>query len=234
MRKAVAKWFRANRKEEGVTLEAVSQRLGISRAALSHFEINGAGYKTALKHAQTLGWEIPSWEELLSSLQSDTFVAKVTISSATARMGNLMETEDRFEEEILSTASIPREFVRKHFPRAQNLNKLALLPNTRGDSMLPTLKARDTLLVDCSVTKFEHSGIYVFSSARGLMIKRVFIDPLGRGVTLISDNKEYPSVFISSDEEQEITVHAFVLGKWSFTNFGEDYLHVEDQDLEMN
>jgi len=62
-----------------------------------------------------------------------------------------------------------------------------------GDSMSPTLGAGDDILVDLgdSVDRLR-DGIYVLRIDDALVVKRLALNPLGRRVTVQSDNPAYP------------------------------------------
>jgi len=62
-----------------------------------------------------------------------------------------------------------------------------------GDSMSPTLNAGDEILVDLgdAVDRLR-DGIYVLRIDDALVVKRVAMHPMGRRVTVQSDNPAYP------------------------------------------
>ena len=62
-----------------------------------------------------------------------------------------------------------------------------------GDSMAPTLNAGDDILVDLGdAAERLRDGIYVLRIDDALVVKRVALNPLGRRVTVQSDNPAYP------------------------------------------
>jgi phage repressor protein C with HTH and peptisase S24 domain len=62
-----------------------------------------------------------------------------------------------------------------------------------GDSMAPTLSAGDDILVDLgdSIERLR-DGIYVLRIDDALVVKRIALNPVGRRVTVQSDNPAYP------------------------------------------
>ena len=62
-----------------------------------------------------------------------------------------------------------------------------------GDSMMPTLADGDEILVDRSdaATRLR-DGIYVLRRDEALVVKRIALHPVGRRVTVQSDNPAYP------------------------------------------
>lgn len=62
-----------------------------------------------------------------------------------------------------------------------------------GDSMSPTLNAGDDILVDLGdSTERLRDGIYVLRIDDALVVKRLALSPMGRRVTIQSDNAAYP------------------------------------------
>lgn len=62
-----------------------------------------------------------------------------------------------------------------------------------GDSMSPTLNDGDDILVDLGDTMERlRDGIYVLRIDDALLVKRLALNPIGRRVTVQSDNPAYP------------------------------------------
>lgn len=62
-----------------------------------------------------------------------------------------------------------------------------------GDSMAPTLNDGDDILVDrAGCAEALRDGIYVLRVDDSLLVKRLAIHPLGKSVTVQSDNPAYP------------------------------------------
>jgi len=62
-----------------------------------------------------------------------------------------------------------------------------------GDSMAPTLTAGDDILVDLGDSSDRlRDGIYVLRIDDALVVKRLALNPVGRRVTVQSDNPAYP------------------------------------------
>ena len=62
-----------------------------------------------------------------------------------------------------------------------------------GDSMAPTLNAGDDILVDLGDSGERlRDGIYVLRIDEALVVKRLALNPVGRRVTIQSDNPAYP------------------------------------------
>jgi phage repressor protein C with HTH and peptisase S24 domain len=70
--------------------------------------------------------------------------------------------------------------------------KLSII-RVEGDSMAPTLNAGDDILVDPTDCEERlRDGIYVLRVEDTLMVKRIAVHPVGRRVTVQSDNPAYP------------------------------------------
>lgn len=62
-----------------------------------------------------------------------------------------------------------------------------------GDSMAPTLRAGDDILLDpADCDERVRDGIYVLRVDDSLLVKRIAVNPLGHRVTVQSDNPAYP------------------------------------------
>jgi phage repressor protein C with HTH and peptisase S24 domain len=80
-----------------------------------------------------------------------------------------------------------------------------------GQSMAPTIKHRDPLLVDVSIREFSGDGIYMFSWEGHLYIKR--LQWIGdEQIKMISDNDRHPPQTIRADET---FIQARVLLVWN-------------------
>ena len=80
-----------------------------------------------------------------------------------------------------------------------------------GQSMAPTIKHRDPLLVDISIREFVGDGIYMFSWEGHLYIKR--LQWVGDDqIKMISDNERHPPQIIRADET---FIQARVLLVWN-------------------
>ena len=80
-----------------------------------------------------------------------------------------------------------------------------------GQSMAPTIKHRDPLLVDISIREFAGDGIYMFSWEGHLYIKR--LQWMGEDrLKMISDNTRHPPETIRADET---FIQARVLLVWN-------------------
>jgi phage repressor protein C with HTH and peptisase S24 domain len=71
-------------------------------------------------------------------------------------------------------------------------SKLSIV-RVEGDSMAPTLNPGDDILVDLGdAGERLRDGIYVLRIDEALVVKRIALNPVGRRVTVQSDNTAYP------------------------------------------
>ena len=71
-------------------------------------------------------------------------------------------------------------------------SKLSII-RVEGDSMAPTLSAGDDILIDpIDCSERLRDGIYVLRVDDALVVKRIALNPVGRRVTVQSDNPAYP------------------------------------------
>jgi phage repressor protein C with HTH and peptisase S24 domain len=83
-----------------------------------------------------------------------------------------------------------------------------LCMNAIGDSIEPTIRTGDTILVDRAVTRIADEAIYVVALEEALLLKRV--QPLMSGVELRSDNPNYRPVTLSADDAERLRVYGRV------------------------
>ncbi|HHW2430325.1 MULTISPECIES: S24 family peptidase [Pseudomonas] len=80
-----------------------------------------------------------------------------------------------------------------------------------GQSMEPTIKHRDPLIVDISIQQFTGDGIYLFTWQGHLYIKRLQVQDADH-FEMISDNKKHKDRSIRMDETY---IHARALVVWN-------------------
>ena len=123
----------------------------------------------------------------------------VAIQYAAARPsmggGAIVEDEDR----------IGRDF---HFRRAWIRDRLKAAPSmmrvmdVQGDSMIPTLKDGDVVLVDMNQRSPVPPGVFVLHDGMGLVAKRLEYVPMSEPprVRIISDNQQYSPYECTAEE----------------------------------
>jgi len=68
----------------------------------------------------------------------------------------------------------------------------------KGDSMEPTIRDGDVLLVDTSIDRVRDNALYIIVFEGLVFVKRIHIK-LSGAVLLISDNDRYPAEEITPD-----------------------------------
>lgn len=112
------------------------------------------------------------------------------------------------------------EFVRNVVVNGLQLEKLGLeytspanlsIITGWGESMAPTIKSKDPVIVDRGVNEYVDDGIYVLTWDGHLFIKRVHKAKGGK-LKIISDSRPNDPETVSPDE---VTIHARVLLVWN-------------------
>lgn len=86
--------------------------------------------------------------------------------------------------------------------------------SVRGESMEPTFKQDDILLIDASIHRIVREGFYVLSYGGMTYVKRVQPTPTGK-LCIISDNPQYRSWEIDlNDESIQLEIHGLVIYSW--------------------
>lgn len=206
-RRAIGKWFRAERDRHGMKQQEVADKLGVSLGAVSNYENRGIAHFTALTQAQKLGWDKPDMDEVREKYLEKEEEVTVPLTSASASMGFGLQSD---EYEVLTQVKVSKAWLDTKTTSKQ----LALLPVT-GRSMEPTFRSGDTLLVDRSVMSFDRDGVFVFRSPGGLFVKRVVLKVMG-GIMVISDNSEYMDQEVTTGELEDVQVLGLVVGVWGY------------------
>lgn len=188
-----------------------------------------AGFETAKEAAERFGWVIPTYfghengsrgfraetagayarafrvrpEWLLYG--SDAGAAPIAIQSTSdlvpiytvqASAGPGMLNTD---ETIVEKLAFPPDYLR-HITKSHPRN-LAII-GCKGDSMSPTLKDDDLVMIDTSKTDLSYEGIFVVKVDDGaaLLVKRIGRASRRGFIMLISDNPSHPPVEVAADD----------------------------------
>lgn len=93
---------------------------------------------------------------------------------------------------------------RKDFLSSLRISKNSVLLDVLGDSMEPTLRNGDTILVDKSDIEVHDGQIYLIGFQQQLLIKRIFRD-VG-GIVLKSDNSAYRETLVPPEYADDFVV----------------------------
>ena len=100
--------------------------------------------------------------------------------------------------------------------RGSWLRSLGIVPSkaefleARGDSMEPTIRDGDLMLVDRGYGEVVNGKIYVLVSDGMVLVKRVHVVALG-GLMLISDNDRYPTQTVIRADVESLRIEARVV-----------------------
>lgn len=127
--------------------------------------------------------------------------------AASAGAGSLIVSEDVNEH-----FAVGRDWLRRNLPGWAPLNSTVGVLDGSGDSMEPTIRDGDTLMVvrDVEWRIVERGGIFVFSLDDRLLLKRLQV--LANGdLKMISDNPAYePYVIPVRDIPERVIIHGEV------------------------
>jgi SOS-response transcriptional repressor LexA len=93
---------------------------------------------------------------------------------------------------------------RKDFLGRLHISKNSVLLDVLGDSMEPTLRSGDTILVDRSDIEIHDGNIYLVGFQQQLLVKRLFRDIAG--LVLRSDNTAYRETLIPPEYMDDFVV----------------------------
>lgn len=94
-------------------------------------------------------------------------------------------------------------------------SELSFLVEIHGDSMQPTLKEGDFVLVDPSNNDYVKNKIYVITYNYETFIKRIVIDEKSGIIILKSDNPEYDDILINKDMQEYLKIEGRVIQRIS-------------------
>jgi phage repressor protein C with HTH and peptisase S24 domain len=183
-----------SRKSKGFTQKILAEKLNISLPTMNHYEtgkrIPGADLLAKLAGIVECspGWLLTGegtqkYSEPLpystdSSMEGFVLVPRYNIE-ASAGGGSIVHSE-----QIVDHLAFKAGWVHKELGTDP---KKLLLVHAMGDSMEPTIRSGDLLLVDRNKSRVKGDGIYLINLDDGLMVKRVEW-LLGGSVTIRGDN----------------------------------------------
>ncbi len=93
---------------------------------------------------------------------------------------------------------------RSEWLRRRGINPAAAAVLTaKGDSMEPTIRDGDTLLIDTSIDRVQDNGIYIVIIGGMVVVKRVHTARDG-SVSLLSENAVYPAEVVPAKEVADL------------------------------
>ncbi|KPB92867.1 putative phage repressor [Pseudomonas syringae pv. maculicola] len=116
---------------------------------------------------------------------------------------------------VVENMSLDARWVRQNltFSALENLRLIC----GRGDSMSPTIRNGDAVMIDIGITAVESDAIYFFQLQGQLLIKRIQrnLD----GFSIISDNAQYRDLPIPAARANDIHILAQVIYWWNGRSF---------------
>lgn len=188
--------LRAFRKAQGITLQVFADKLNTSNGYLSAVERGqkkpGADLIFALK--REYGFQIedgPTPSERTESSDKDYIHIPLYDVRAAAGDGSYVDTEDKKDLLIFRRWFIEEELRGK----AENFSLIFV----DGESMIPTLRPGEIIMVDHRDRAFQRDGVYIIQMDGTLIVKTVRNLPDNQA-EIISDNPAYGKFSINKKE----------------------------------
>ncbi|UEH06697.1 S24 family peptidase [Pseudomonas sp. HN8-3] len=121
------------------------------------------------------------------------------------------DRESYSEGSTISSISLDSKWIQATL-RVSDLENMRVF-SAREESMSPTIKRGDLVMVDVGVTNVADDGVFILYLGDQLVVKR--IQRALDGLRLISDNDHYPELLIPNELEPRISVRGRVLYIWS-------------------
>lgn len=177
--------------ERGEDFAGLSRMLGRNSAYIQQFVRRGVPKRLKEEERRKLARYFSISESLLGGPTDETAAANDLVSvkrhpiAVSAGPGAIVN-----EELGKPYFAFDQRWLRSLTPSpASNLS----IVRVEGDSMSPTLNAGDEILVDLGDAADRlRDGIYVLRIDDAVVVKRIALNPLGRLVTVQSDNAAYP------------------------------------------
>ncbi|WP_368928386.1 S24 family peptidase [Mixta calida] len=225
---------------QGLTKAEFAEKLGITASQLSQV--------TSLKHVRNIGDVLARRTEVsfglpkgwMDNIQAESVVkAYKTVPTGNYNLqnlsGNYTDHTYRIEQldveiscgggrmnsdypEIIQSIEIDPEYAKRMFGgRPASSLKIT---TAVGDSMRGSVEPGELVVLDVTVSRFVSDGIYAFSYGDSAHIKR--LQRLKDRLVVISDNKTYEKWEIGPEEEDQLHIQGFVVGKWemNYTRLG--------------
>ena len=180
-------------------------RLIEEKFGLARYAFDSPGLGDASEAIDIEGLPAP----LAQKIKSYRPVIEIERFDISASMGHGTEPPDM--NMVVEHMSLDAGWVRQNlvYTSTENLK----LISGRGDSMAPTIRSGDALIVDAGITSVESDAIYFFMMRGQQHIKRIQrnLD----GLTIISDNSQYREIDVPADREGDIQVLAQIIYWWT-------------------
>lgn len=170
----------------------LEQRLGLGRGWMDKTHEDDAQWVAAVSGMAPAAGRV--LHEAAARLERESSVIDVPYFENPGGMGGGVE---RQEADLLAGhLPVNLDWVRQNLPHITSPKNLNLMVGS-GDSMDPTIRDGDPILIDRGVKEVRVDAIYVFILANEVYIKTLQKIP-GDGVRVISDNKKYDPYVINA------------------------------------
>ena len=212
-----AKRFEEARERAGLSVAALSKRLGVSPQSVYLWQQGSVPKAARLRElADLLGvslqWLVYGNEEPHSVMdyQNGVVVVPQLNIEPSAGFGGFVNSES---DCVVKMIGLSTEWLNQTLP---GVNRQSLVVHSvSGDSMQPTLKDHDFVLLDTSVEHATRDGLYIVGFDGLLFAKRIQVLP-GRKLSLISDNDAYKPITIDlTDESFSFRVIGRIVYSWT-------------------
>lgn len=162
------------------------------------------------KFADLAPLETPPLTPPLIEKDSDVYVP---ITNATAAMGGGYHQQE--VDAVVDVVRVTKSWIKTELPYLSSIENLALITAV-GDSMEPTFKSGDLLLVDRGVLTIDgSSSIYVFSYGDLMFVKRLHLNPVTKVIHVRSDNQYADSWEVDEKHREELSILGRVIYAWN-------------------
>lgn len=212
-----AKRFEEARERAGLSVASLSKRLGVSPQSVYLWQQGSVPKAARLRElADLLGvslqWLVYGNEEPHSVMdyQNGVVVVPQLNIEPSAGFGGFVDSES---DSVVKMIGLSTEWLNQTLP---GVNRQSLVVHSvSGDSMQPTLKDHDFVLLDTSVEQATRDGLYIVGFDGLLFAKRIQVLP-GRKLSLISDNDAYKPITIDlTDESFSFRVIGRIVYSWT-------------------
>lgn len=211
--------IREIREQKGWARPVMAEKLGVSLSALQNWEISQTEPQASMiiTIAKTLGVSpnyLLTGETDITANEKPNNVSHQTFNSLPNDSDeNFVEIEDCRDVRIsagngglndeyleFSTTKVEKRWLDSRYLKAKHCAMYLV----SGDSMYPTLKDGEEIIVDRSKTDLKDGKIFVLNNEGAMYVKKVQVTPYG--IILISQNPEYSPIKLDASEMDNLIV----------------------------
>lgn len=224
VKSSVSAELKALRERAGLSVRALADIMGVPQSTYSNYESRYKKRHLPMDFAEALaralsgtgvqpdeimalaGVSVPVRVDASAIVPSGAKLVPVYDLAASAGFGSLVEYET-----VAYSMAFPPSYLEK-LTRSHPKN-LAII-SVKGESMLPTLKDDDIVMVDMSKRNIGYDGMFVVRHLDVVKVKRLRLSPDRTTISLISDNSAvYPPETWPAEEVEIVGRVIWVGGK---------------------